>query len=171
MYSQVIDLLVERFGATVALSGTCDERSLVDQVLLRVQARNRGSVLAMPGQLPFPALCALIETADLTITNNTGPMHISAAVKTPVVALFALTNPPEQWKPWGVQHWLLYHDVSCRICYSRICPYRHECLRLVSPEMVVDAAAGLLEMTARHLFPLSGEPGPLVPVTNGKGAA
>jgi ADP-heptose:LPS heptosyltransferase len=171
MYSQVIDLLVERLSATVALTGADDERSLGEQVLHRVQARNRGSVLVLAGQLPFPALCALIETADLTITNNTGPMHISAAVKTSIVALFALTNPPEQWGPWGVQHRLLYHDVSCRICYSRICPYGHECLRLVSPEMVFDAAAGLLEKTARYLFPPPSEPGPLVPATNGKGAA
>src|SRR5205085_10266016 len=88
--------------------------------------------------------CALIQTADLTLTNNTGPMHISAAVKTPVIALFALTNPPEQWGPWHVAHRQLYHDVPCRICYSRVCPYQHECLRLISPQMVVTAATELL---------------------------
>jgi ADP-heptose:LPS heptosyltransferase len=71
-------------------------------------------------------------------------MHVSAAVKTPVVALFALTNPPEQWGPWRVPHRQLYHDVPCRICYSRICPYGHECLRLVTPQSVVDAAAELV---------------------------
>jgi hypothetical protein len=38
----------------------------------------------------------------------------------------------------------MYHEVPCRICYSRICPYGHECLRLVTPEMVVEAAADLL---------------------------
>ena len=59
----------------------------------------RQQAMSVAGDLSFPALCALIETADLTITNNTGPMHVSAAVKTPVVALFALTNPPEQWGP------------------------------------------------------------------------
>jgi hypothetical protein len=71
-------------------------------------------------------------------------MHISAAVKTPVIALFALTNPPEQWGPWQVLHRQMYHDVPCRICYSRVCPYQHECLRLVSPHMVIEAAAELL---------------------------
>src|SRR6266566_1139557 len=93
----------------------------------------------------FPALCALIETVDLVITNNTGPMHIAAAVKTAVAALFALTNPPEQWGPWQVPQRLLNVDVPCRICYSRVCPYQHECLRLVTPQMVVDAARELLE--------------------------
>lgn len=144
MYSQVIDLVIERLGATVVVTGTQDEQTLVEQVLDKVQEHNRGAILACAGTLPFPEFCALIEAADLMITNNTGPMHISAAVKTPVIALFALTNPPEQWGPWHVPHRQLYHDVSCRICYHRICPFNHECLRMVTPDLVVDAAKELL---------------------------
>src|SRR6266487_2674480 len=144
MYARVIDLLVECLDAAIVVTGARDERALVEQVLGKVQEHNRKSTLACAGILAFPEFCALIEAADLVITNNTGPMHISAAVKTPVVALFALTNPPEQWGPWHVPHKQLYHDVSCRICYSRICPYNHECLRLVTPEMVADAATELL---------------------------
>ena len=144
MYAQVVNLLVEQLGAVVALTGTEDEEALVGQVLNQLQPETRKAVYAFAGKLPFPEFCALIEAADLTITNNTGPMHISAALKTPVVALFALTNPPEQWGPWHVAHRQLYHDVSCRICYNRICPYGHECLRLVSPQMVVSAAGELI---------------------------
>ncbi len=109
-----------------------------------VQPRHQRAVFPLAGKLSFAQLCALIEAADLTVTNNTGPMHIAAAVKTPVVALFALTNPPAQWGPWRVPHRQLYHDVACRICYNRVCPYGHECLRLVTPAMVVDAARELL---------------------------
>jgi hypothetical protein len=76
-------------------------------------------------------------------------MHVAAALKTPVVALFALTNPPEQWGPWRVPHGLLNHEVSCRLCYSRVCPYGHECLSLVTPAMVIDAAAALLSAELR----------------------
>jgi ADP-heptose:LPS heptosyltransferase len=144
MYARVIDLLVERLDATIVVTGARDERPLVEQVLGKVQEHNRKAIFACAGILPFPEFCALIEAADLVITNNTGPMHISAAVKTPVVALFALTNPPEQWGPWHVPHRQLYHDVSCRICYNRICPYNHECLCLVTPEMVVGVATELL---------------------------
>ncbi len=157
MYVEVIDLLVERLGAFVVVTGVEDERSLVAQVLEQVRPENRASTLAMAGALPFPLFSALIKTADLTITNNTGPMHVSAAVKTPVIALFALTNPPEQWGPWQVPHRQLYHDVSCRICYSRVCPYQHECLRQVSPTMVVEAAADLLaEVGKAVLQPYEG---------------
>src|SRR3989440_3988270 len=151
MYVEVVDRLVEQLGATVFLTGAEDEQELVERILSHVQEGNRRAVHSLAGVLSFPALCALIEAADLVITNNTGLMHISAAVKTPVVALFALTNPPEQWGPWHVPHRLLNVDVPCRICYSRVCPYQHECLRLVSPSMVVDAASGLLKHVGREL--------------------
>jgi len=149
MFGRVVDLLVERMGATVVVTGAADERELVERVRGCVQEPNRDRVLGMAGTLPFDEFCALIERADLTITNNTGTMHVSAAVKTPVVALFALTNPPEQWGPWRVPHRQLYHEVSCRICYKRACPYNHECLTLVSPEAVVEAARELLDESTR----------------------
>lgn len=151
-FAEVADLLVERLGATVLLTGTEGERELVN----RVRARMRNDAVSLAGDLAFPALCALIQHADLTITNNTGPMHLSAAVGTPVVALFALTNPPEQWGPWQVPHRLLNHDVPCRLCYSRICPYGHECLRLVSPELVLSAATELLTETGAAARPAVG---------------
>jgi len=143
-------------GATVVVTGAVDERELVERVRGCVRQPNQDRVLGLAGTLPFDEFCALIERADLTITNNTGPMHVSAAVKTPVVALFALTNPPEQWGPWRVPHRQLYHEVSCRICYKRTCPYNHECLTLVSPEDVVEAARQLLDDSTRML-PLGNE--------------
>lgn len=148
-YAEVGDLLVERLGATIMLTGTADEQSLVDHVYARMRLETRRVTHCLAGALPFATFCALIETADLLITNNTGPMHIAAAHKTPVVTLFALTNPPEQWGPWRVPHRQLYHEVPCRLCYSRVCPYGHECLSLIAPEMVADAAEDLLAADAR----------------------
>ncbi len=58
--------------------------------------------------------------APLLVSNNTGPVHIAAAVGTPVVDLYALTNP--QHTPWGVPNRVLYHDVPCKYCYKSICP-------------------------------------------------
>lgn len=153
LYAEVAALLVERLGATVALTGTADERELIERVYGRMPPAARRATLRLAGELPFAAFCALIAAADLTVTNNTGPMHLAAAVKTPVVALFALTNPPEQWSPWRAPHRQLYHDVPCRICYSRVCPYEHACLRLVTPQMVVAAAAELLAETPAQATP------------------
>ncbi|CAN5156857.1 glycosyltransferase family 9 protein [soil metagenome] len=143
MYAKVCDLLIERLDTRVFLTGGPGERELAEQV----RGRMRHGAVNVAGEIPFPEFVALIKGADLTVANNTGPMHVAAAVKTPVIALFALTNPPEQWGPWRVPHRQLFHDVPCRICYSRVCPYNHECLTLVSPEMVVDAASELFAET------------------------
>jgi ADP-heptose:LPS heptosyltransferase len=144
-FAEAADLLVERLGATVVITGSEGERELVE----RIREHMRHSSIGLAGALPFALFCALVEVADLVVTNNTGPMHMAAALQTPVVSLFALTNPPEQWGPWHVPHRLLFHEVPCRICYSRLCPVGHECLRLVSPAMVVDAATALLSAEER----------------------
>ena len=144
-FAEVTDLLVDRLRATVLLTGAEAERPLIERIVERLRPSSRSSVHPLAGAVTFAGLCALIEWADLTITNNTGPMHVAAAVKTPVVALFALTNPPAQWGPWRVPHRQLFHDVSCRLCYSRVCPYGQECLSLVTPAQVVEAATELLD--------------------------
>jgi len=140
----VAGLLVRRLGVTVVLTGTAEERELVERIYAQIDPAARAAVHCFAGLLPFPQFCALIASADLAITNNTGPMHVAAALKTPVIALFALTNPPEQWGPWRVPHRQLYHDVPCQLCYSRVCPRGQECQRLVTPDAVVTAADELL---------------------------
>ncbi|MHB0868451.1 MAG: glycosyltransferase family 9 protein [Chloroflexota bacterium] len=141
MFAEVADLLVEELGARVVLTGDSREVDLVE----KLRGRMRRTALPMVGQASFREFAALLSLADLVVTNNTGPAHVAAAVKTPVVDLFALTNPPQQWRPWGVPHQLLYKDVPCAICYSRVCPYDHQCLRGVPPAEVVAAAGELLE--------------------------
>jgi ADP-heptose:LPS heptosyltransferase len=92
----------------------------------------------------------LITRAPLLITNNTGPAHVAAAVATPVVVLYALTNP--QHTPWCVPNRVLFHDVPCRLCYKSVCPFGHgDCLRLIEPEQVVHAAYDLLHETGAPL--------------------
>jgi ADP-heptose:LPS heptosyltransferase len=146
-YVEVVDILVRELGARVVLTGADDERPLVDAILAHVQPWTRARVTAAAGSLAFPAFCALIAAADVVVTNNTGPMHMAAALGTPVVALFALTNPPEQWGPWRAPHRMLWHEVPCRLCYSRVCPTTHDCLREVRPRQVVEAVVDLLGET------------------------
>lgn len=143
-YVEVVERLVADLGTWVILTGAGAEHDLLATMYGQLSPAAQEATAILHGDGAFPEFCALIERADAVITNNTGPMHIAAALKTPVVALFALTNPPEEWRPWHVPHRLLCHDVPCRLCYQKVCPYTHDCLRLVTPEMVVTAAAELL---------------------------
>jgi len=127
-------------GFQVIFTGTEPERKLVESI----QAGMGGVASAsLVGCLSLAELAALIAATPVLIANNTGPVHIAAAVGTPVVDLYALTNP--QHTPWQVPHRLLFHDVPCKYCYKSICPEgHHDCLRLVTPESIVRAVGELL---------------------------
>jgi ADP-heptose:LPS heptosyltransferase len=139
-FAAAADLLIERLGAQMVLTGSAAEVPLV----ARIRARMKHPALSWAGQGDLAEIAALTEAADLVVTNNTGPAHLAAAVKTPVVVLFAWTNPPEQWRPWRVPQRVLNRPVACRLCYQRICPNDQGCLD-VPPEDVAEAAASLLE--------------------------
>jgi len=134
-YASALDML----GCEVVFTGDATEVELVEALRARLTVPSR----SLAGRLGLAELGALIEAADLLICNNTGPAHIAAAVGTPVVDLYALTNP--QHTPWLVESRVLFHDVPCRNCYKSVCPAgHHECLRGVAPERVAAAARELL---------------------------
>jgi lipopolysaccharide heptosyltransferase II len=107
---------------------------------------------SLAGLLNLDEFAALIAMAPILVSNNTGPVHMAAALGTPVVDLYALTNP--QHSPWNVPSRVLFHDVPCRYCYKSICPQGHnDCLRLLHPDRVIEAVLELLELprTARSM--------------------
>ena len=107
-----------------------------------ITARAPGAV-SLAGLLDLPELAALIATARLLVCNNSAPAHIAAAVGTPVVDLYALTNP--QHTPWGVAHRVLSRDVDCKYCLKSQCPRgHHRCLADVAPDEIVAAVEALL---------------------------
>lgn len=133
-------LLIRR-GWQLVFTGSEDERDLVRSI---VGALGKDApAWSAAGRFTLAELAGLIAQAPVLISNNTGPAHMAAALGTPVVDLYALTNP--QHSPWAVPHRLLFHDVPCRNCYKSVCPEgHHRCLRLVPPTAVADAACELL---------------------------
>lgn len=130
-------------GIPVVFTGTQPEAELVQSIQQQMGAPSHSLV----DHLDLSELVALLKLAPLLISNNTAPVHIASAIGTPVVDLYALTNL--QHTPWGVPHRVLFHDVPCRLCYKSICPEgHHDCLRLVKPEAVVQAALELLDQSA-----------------------
>lgn len=141
LFAQVARSLVQ-LGLPVVFTGTEPESDLVEQIRTEMELPSYSLV----GQLDIGELTALLAAAPLLVSNNTGPVHVAAAVGTPVVDLYALTNP--QHTPWGVPNRVLFHDVPCRICYKSICPEGHyHCLRLLEPERVVAETLSLLHET------------------------
>jgi lipopolysaccharide heptosyltransferase II len=140
--------LADEHGVALVFTGDEHERSLVDDVRERIAAPS----ISLAGRLALGELAALLEAAPVLVAGNTGPVHLAAAVGTPVVDIYALTNP--QHTPWGVPSAVLSHDVSCRWCYKSVCPTGHHlCVRGVKPEAVVEATLRLLESARRGRAP------------------
>jgi lipopolysaccharide heptosyltransferase II len=138
-WARALGLLVRRTGLPVVLTGSAAEAGLLEEI----RADSGVAAHALAGQLSLGELGAALRLAAVALTNNSGPAHVAAAVGTPVVDLYALTNP--QHTPWNVRSRVLFQDVSCRFCFKSACPAgHHACLAGVAPERVVDAVLELL---------------------------
>lgn len=139
-FSSVIELL-GRKGATIVVTGSGGEEDLVEEVV----RSSPTPVIPLVNVLTLSEFAALLSLAHLLISNNTGPVHLAAAVGTPVVDLYALTNP--QHTPWGVPSLVLYVPTDCAFCYKSYCREgHHDCLQKIPPQRVVEAGLELLKV-------------------------
>jgi lipopolysaccharide heptosyltransferase II len=145
--------LIRQTGMNVLITGSADEAALVHTLRAAAPPASRASIHDLTDALDLGAFAALIERTRVLISNNSGPVHIASALCTPVVDLYALTNP--QHAPWQTPHRVLFHDVECRWCYRSVCPYgHHACLLGVDARDVVGATLDLLDETRRRAAPL-----------------
>ncbi|MDR5822420.1 glycosyltransferase family 9 protein [Caballeronia sp. LZ043] len=145
---------VERFAQLIERLGTHLQWPMLVTGSRSESAPCRAACGASPhahdlsGALELGELAALIERARGLVSNNSGPVHLASALNTPVVDLYALTNP--QHMPWQTPHRVLYHDVPCRWCYRSVCPEgHHACLAGVGVEEVIDAVMELIDTTIK----------------------
>ena len=105
-----------------------------------------GSVRSIAGQTSLRELCAALKACRLVVTNDTGPMHVAAAVGTPVIVPFGSTSPeltgPGQ--PGDDRHRLLKATAPCAPCFLRECPIDFRCMKSISVESVVEAALSIV---------------------------
>jgi ADP-heptose:LPS heptosyltransferase len=103
-------------------------------------------VFNMCGRLTVPQSAALLSACELTITNDSGPMHLSYSVGTPVLALFSARNYPGKWFPPadGKNQVLVNYEVACAICRDQPCA-ANICMTSIQPETVIRMAEEMLK--------------------------
>ncbi len=136
-FGRVADLLTKH-GWQVLVTGVEREEHLLAEVQ---QQTPRACYLL--GQTDLPGYAALLERAALVICNDTLPMHLADAVRTPEVVLFSGTDCEEQWRPRSTPARLLRRPTPCHPCYLFECPIGLPCLD-IPPEEVVEVAETLL---------------------------
>ena len=130
----------QRTGGTWILFGGKNDRELVAQI--ETETKGAGlNIQNMAGRTTLRELMVLLKLCRVLLTNDTGPMHVAAALGTPVVVPFGSTSPEltAPGLPGDPRHHLLKSDAPCAPCFLRECPIDFRCLNGISVERVVDA--------------------------------
>ncbi|MFQ5990104.1 MAG: putative lipopolysaccharide heptosyltransferase III [Candidatus Methylomirabilales bacterium] len=123
------DGIEKELGAQVLIAGGPEDVAIAESI----QQQMESPAIVVAGETSILQLAAVLGRCRLFIGNDNGPMHIAAAVGTPVVALFGPTDPRE-WGPYGNQHVTLYKGMDCRQCWWKSTCLREEsnCLRQIT---------------------------------------
>ena len=122
----------------VIITGSSGDQEVAGEIVSHTDV----SLLNLAGRTTLLELVALLKKARLTVTTDTGPMHLAAALGTPVAALFGPTAP---WRtgPFGGGHEVVRLTLPCSPCFQRHCP-EPRCLIDLSPELVREAVEKIL---------------------------
>ena len=142
-FAELVRLLAAGFpDVRFAILGNDDDKPLGKIVARAEPAR----CLNLCGRTSLPEMVEWLRLCKLMITNDTGPMHVAAALGKPLVALFGPTEP-RRTGPYGQLENVLRIDLPCSPCLKSRCHYKkpNECLKAISPAMVFDFARKKLE--------------------------
>ena len=142
-FARVADRLADKLGLAIVIVGSESERLIGEKV--RDEMRNPATMLS--GKTTLETLVGLLTQASLMITNDSGPMHIAAALGIPTVAVFGSTDA-EATSPLGPRARVVRHPVQCSPCLLRECPIDHRCMDRVTVEDVFETAMSLATTTA-----------------------
>ncbi len=151
-FAEVAHRLIATTGATIVLSGSAGDRALVDRVK---QALPAAHVIDVAGELDLPTLASVLERLDLLITGDTGPMHLAAAVGTPIVAVFG-PSEPGRYRPRGPRDRVVRIDLPCSPCNrirrppERCVGHTPDCLAFISADSVFAAVLSVLDDSGRR---------------------
>jgi lipopolysaccharide heptosyltransferase I len=142
-FAEVADALADR-GLKVVFTGSGEDAPALEEIA----GRMKSAFVRTNGVGGLKMLAALLERAAVAITTDTGPMHIAAAVGTPVVAIFGPTAP-NRTGPYGAEHRVLRVAVPCSPCFSKQCVAREvepmACMKRIGVPDVLAAVEEVLK--------------------------
>lgn len=143
-YAALADRLIAEFDADVIVFGTAAERGVAQRITGRMRRRS----VTLVGETSIGDLPPLLAQCHLFIGNDSGAMHVAAAVGLPVVGIFGPTDPAGT-APLTPRLTLVRQPVSCSPCFLRHCPVDHRCMTRVEVDSVYEAARYWLLRTER----------------------
>ena len=145
LYAQTVKLLAARdSGLSFAVLGARSDSPLAESIVRTAPER----CLNLTGRTSLPEMIEWLRLADAVIANDTGPLHIAAALGRPLVPIYGPTNPRRTGPHGQVNDVLQARDLECVPCMKDSCSHREPlaCLRAITPEQVCERTTVLLAM-------------------------
>lgn len=139
-YQEVVARLILEKGCYPVIFGGEEDHAIGERL---IAVWGTGSNAA--GELNVRESAALLTECAIYLGNDTGTMHLAAAVGTPCIAIFAAIDWKGRWWPSGEGHRIFRQTVECEGCFTPYCFNDHKCLRLTTTGKVYEACNELLD--------------------------
>ena len=139
-YAMVLDRLIDERQASVVIFGSPNEVAIAEAI----QSGMRSRPVILSGRTELSELIAMIACCDLFLTNDSGPMHLAAALRVPTLAIFGSTDEIATG-PMSPASVVLNKRVECSPCLLRECPIDHRCMKRITVEEVVQQAFRMID--------------------------
>ena len=131
-------------GWQVWIFGSEKDAEVSDKILQMLAEEQRQKCVSLAGRTTLAQAIDLLSVVTAVVSNDSGLMHIAAALDKPIVALYGSTSP-DFTPPLSSRSKLLFTDIECRPCFKRECPLEHKkCLTELEPNRAIDAIAELV---------------------------
>lgn len=137
-FARLADLLIEKFNAYILIIGSSEEMKLAQSIASQMECE----VVILNGKTTIVQLASLMKHLSLFICTDSGPLHLGAAMGTPIVALFG-PGEVQKWYPCSKNSVVIRKEVDCSPCGKYWCE-DHRCMKLIEVEDVLQAVERLL---------------------------
>ncbi len=135
-FGKLSDYCSRRYKSRIVIFGADADRNVVNKVK---EAMKNSAPIDLCGKTSLRQLGALIRRCSLFVTNDSGPMHIAAALRVAVVAIFGSTNP-EKTRPLSKNHIIVRKPTECSPCMKPSCPLgTYKCMRQITVDDLIEA--------------------------------
>lgn len=148
--------IVQQMGGCIfLLIGAPNEVEYVSTIYSSLFIETRRKVFNVAGKLPLGAFLALLEKSSLLITNDSGPLHIAAALNKPTISIWG-PGAPEHYAPLGGVHKIIYNPVYCSPCLYHAdfppCEGNNVCMQNISVPILMEATEEMILYIRQNYF-------------------
>jgi len=142
-FAEVADRLADKYGFRVLIAAGPKDIGLANNLIRQM----RHPAINLAGKISVSQLASVLKRCRLFISNDSGPVHISSSLGTPVISIFGRSQKglsPKRWGPLGKKDRVAYKTVGCVECLAHNCVRDFACLKAVTADYVLNAADSIL---------------------------